>query len=35
VKHVAENLGGTVSVQSELGTGSAFEVRLPAYAPGP
>jgi two-component system sensor histidine kinase SenX3 len=35
VKHVAENLGGTVNVQSELGTGSTFEVRLPAYAPGP
>ena len=35
VKHVAENLGGGVSVQSELGSGSTFEVRLPAYAPGP
>ncbi|MEA2521195.1 MAG: two-component system, OmpR family, sensor histidine kinase SenX3 [Actinomycetota bacterium] len=35
VKHVAENLGGSVVVHSELGTGSTFEVRLPAYAPGP
>lgn len=35
VKHVAENLGGSVSVESELGSGSTFEVRLPAYAPGP
>ena len=35
VKHVAENLGGSVSVKSELGSGSTFEVRLPAYAPGP
>ncbi len=35
VKHVAENLGGSVNVQSELGSGSTFEVRLPAYAPGP
>ena len=30
VKHVVENHGGTVSVESELGRGSAFEVRLPA-----
>ncbi len=29
VKHVAENHGGTVSVESELGRGSTFEVRLP------
>jgi signal transduction histidine kinase len=29
VKHVAENLGGTVSVESELGAGTAFEVSLP------
>jgi signal transduction histidine kinase len=35
VKHVAENLGGSVSVRSELGTGSTFEVRLPSYAPEP
>ena len=34
VKHIAENLGGSVSVESELGSGSTFEVRLPAYAPG-
>jgi two-component system, OmpR family, sensor histidine kinase SenX3 len=30
VKHVAENHGGSVSVRSELGQGSTFEVRLPA-----
>jgi two-component system phosphate regulon sensor histidine kinase PhoR len=29
VKHVAENMGGTVSVESELGRGSTFTVRLP------
>jgi two-component system, OmpR family, sensor histidine kinase SenX3 len=30
VRHVAENHGGTVTVTSELGRGSTFEVRLPA-----
>ncbi len=30
VKHVAENHGGSVSVDSELGRGTTFEVRLPA-----
>jgi signal transduction histidine kinase len=30
VKHVVENHGGTVTVRSELGVGSTFEVRLPA-----
>ncbi len=30
VRHVAENHGGTVTVESELGRGSAFEVRLPS-----
>lgn len=30
VRHVAENHGGTVSVESELGRGSTFTVRLPA-----
>ena len=30
VRHVAENHGGTVTVRSELGRGSVFEVRLPA-----
>jgi two-component system phosphate regulon sensor histidine kinase PhoR len=32
VKHVVENHGGTVSVRSELGRGTCFEVRLPAAA---
>jgi signal transduction histidine kinase len=35
VKHVAESLGGSVSARSELGAGSTFEVRLPAYAHEP
>jgi two-component system phosphate regulon sensor histidine kinase PhoR len=30
VRHVAENHGGRVSVESELGRGTTFEVRLPA-----
>jgi two-component system, OmpR family, sensor histidine kinase SenX3 len=30
VKHVAENHGGSVEVESELGRGSTFRVRLPA-----
>ncbi|MEX1047490.1 MAG: ATP-binding protein [Actinomycetota bacterium] len=34
VKHVAENHGGSVSVESELGGGSVFEVRLPADGDG-
>jgi signal transduction histidine kinase len=29
VRHVAENHGGAVSLRSELGRGSTFEVRLP------
>lgn len=33
VRHVAENHGGTVTVESELGRGSTFEVRLPAAVP--
>jgi signal transduction histidine kinase len=32
VKHVAENHGGSVSVDSELGRGSTFTVRLPSVA---
>jgi signal transduction histidine kinase len=32
VRHVAENHGGTVTVQSELGRGSTFEVRFPCAA---
>jgi signal transduction histidine kinase len=32
VRHVAENHGGTVTVTSELGRGSTFEVRLPTAA---
>jgi signal transduction histidine kinase len=33
VRHVAENHGGTVKVESELGRGSTFEVRLPSAIP--
>jgi signal transduction histidine kinase len=32
VRHVVENHGGRISVQSELGRGTRFEVRLPAMA---
>jgi signal transduction histidine kinase len=34
VKHVVENHGGTVSVRSELGRGTTFEVRVPAALEG-
>lgn len=34
VKHVAESHGGAVSVQSELGVGSTFTIRLPADGEG-
>jgi two-component system, OmpR family, sensor histidine kinase SenX3 len=33
VRHVAENHGGTVTVTSELGRGSTFEVHLPGGTP--
>ncbi len=32
VRHVVENHGGRISVESELGRGTRFEVRLPAVA---
>jgi signal transduction histidine kinase len=35
VKHVAENHGGSVSVTSELGAGTTFEVTLPAASAEP
>jgi PAS domain S-box-containing protein len=35
VRHVAENHGGSATVQSELGAGSTFEVRLPAAGRAP
>ncbi|HXF73408.1 MAG TPA: ATP-binding protein [Actinomycetota bacterium] len=34
VKHVVENHGGEIRVESELGRGTAFEVRLPAAPAG-
>jgi len=34
VKHVAESHGGSVTVQSELGVGSTFTIRLPADGRG-
>jgi signal transduction histidine kinase len=33
VRHVVENHGGRISVESELGGGTTFEVRLPAAPP--
>src|SRR3954453_21684226 len=33
VRHVTENHGGEVTVESELGRGAVFEVRLPTAAP--
>ena len=34
VKHVAESHGGTVSLESELGVGSTFVIRLPRHSTG-
>lgn len=34
VKHVAESHGGSVAVESELGAGSTFTVRLPMFVEG-
>jgi signal transduction histidine kinase len=33
VKHVCENHGGEIRVESELGRGTTFEVRLPTAVP--
>jgi two-component system phosphate regulon sensor histidine kinase PhoR len=35
VRHVAENHGGSVHVESELGRGTTFEVRLPSVETAP
>ncbi len=35
VKHVSQNHGGECTVWSELGVGSTFTLRLPAYLPSP
>jgi two-component system phosphate regulon sensor histidine kinase PhoR len=33
VKHLAESMGGTVEAKSEIGRGSRFTVKLPAFGP--
>lgn len=33
VKHLSESMGGTAQVESEIGAGSTFSVRLPLYLP--
>jgi two-component system phosphate regulon sensor histidine kinase PhoR len=35
VKHLAQSLGGSISVTSQVGTGSTFAVRMPLEAVGP
>ena len=35
VKHVSQNHGGECTVWSEVGVGSTFTIRLPAYVPTP
>jgi signal transduction histidine kinase len=35
VRHVTENHGGDVTVESELGQGTTFEVRLPTVPAAP
>ena len=34
-KHLVEAHAGTVAVESAVGTGSTFTIRLPAHAPAP
>ncbi|KAA3436667.1 PAS domain S-box protein [Rufibacter hautae] len=34
VKRIVENAGGEISVQSKVGEGTSFEIKLPSVAPG-